>query len=152
MQGMLTRTRLTLAGIAAAAALVTGCSAEPVTSDPTPSTTTGANEPAAATTSRVPDGYTPTATDFTLEVVTLEEQCFGTAGCNVTFTVDVTYSGRMLPDPDRTFTVIYDVTGGSDPLTNRITVNGDQVSAPTDQMIQTDSGDAQLVATVTRVL
>lgn len=108
--------------------------------------------PAANTPTTTRAGYAPTPADFKLEVVELSKKCFGSAGCLVTFQLNVTYLGAHLPDPARTFTAIYDVTGGDQPMTNRLTINGDQVSTPSEEMIQTSGPDAVLVATVTRTM
>lgn len=110
------------------------------------------NAAPAADTPTTQAGYTPTPVDFKLEVVEMSKKCFGSAGCNVTFQVKVTYVGAVLPDPSKTFTAIYDVAGGDEPMTNRFTVTGDQVRVPSEEMIQTGGPGAVLAATVTRLM
>jgi len=43
-----------------------------------------------------PGSYVPTVSDFSLSIKVLSSQCFGSAGCNVTYRVKVTYSGEPL--------------------------------------------------------
>lgn len=108
--------------------------------------------PAADTPATTTQGYAPAPGDFKLTVVEMEKKCFGSAGCLITFRVEVTYLGLILPDPSKTFTAIYDVTGGDEPMTNRFTITGSQVSVPSEEMIQTGGPNAVLTATVTRTL
>lgn len=108
--------------------------------------------PAADTPITTREGYAPAPGDFHLAVVEMEKKCFGSAGCLVTFRVEVTYLGATLPDPSKTFTAIYDVTGGDEPMTNRFTITGSEVSVPSEEMIQTGGPNAVLTATVTRTM
>jgi hypothetical protein len=55
----------------------------------------------------------PTGKDFRLGIKILEKSCFGSAGCNITYRIEVAYDGPTL-DPDRTYEVIYEVRGGDD--------------------------------------
>jgi hypothetical protein len=66
--------------------------------------------------------------------------------------VEVSYLGAVLPDSAQTFTAVFDVHGGSDPMTDRFTITGSQVSVPSEQFIQTDSPASVLTAVVTRTL
>jgi len=108
--------------------------------------------PETAQAATAPTGYAPAPVDFTLQVVTLEEQCFGSAGCLVTFQVTATYVGPQQPDPTRTFTAVYDVQGGNEPLTHRFTIDAGAITPPTEQMIQTNAPRTPLTATVTTTL
>lgn len=144
---------LGIVGAAIALVFVVGngtqVSGKPVASTSTAATSTkeeaeGVDAPVA--------GYVPAPTDFALEMVVLREACFGSAGCNVTFTIKVNYLAVRLPDASKTFTVIYDVTGATQPFTDSFTINGTQVSMRSEQFIQTDSPNAALVATVTQTL
>jgi hypothetical protein len=56
--------------------------------------------------------YRPQAKDFRIKINQTKKQCFGTAGCNISFQIAPTYSGP-LPDPTRIFTVSYKVTGSA---------------------------------------
>ncbi|NED96425.1 hypothetical protein G1H11_14035 [Phytoactinopolyspora alkaliphila] len=97
-----------------------------------------------------PDAYEPTVDDFELDVKTLEKQCFGSAGCNVTFRIEVAYGGEPL-DPDTTYEVIYEIEGGDDPKINTLTITGDSYRVDETERIGTPSSDSELVAIVTSV-
>src|SRR5437879_3831841 len=43
-------------------------------------------------------GYTPTPDDFTIGIKVLSKQCFGSAGCNIEFRIDPSYTGATLRD------------------------------------------------------
>jgi hypothetical protein len=67
----------------------------------------------------------PTPEDFTIDVKILEKQCFGSAGCNVVYQIDPTYTGAT-PLTGRTLTVVYEVTGSEyGPQINNFQVNAD---------------------------
>ena len=104
------------------------------------------------TTTTRPPPYTPVPTDFTIEVIETEKECFGSAGCIVHFTIDVSYVGAQLPDPSKTFTVIYDVLGGEDPKTDSFEVSGDEISYTKEDTISTASSDAVITAVPKRIL
>jgi hypothetical protein len=93
--------------------------------------------------------YNPAPADFVLTVVTTEQSCFGSAGCNVTYQIDVTYKGPRPLDGSDTWVLIYEVRGGEDLKVGNITVKGDQFSRE-DDMISTGPGP-RLEAVVTTV-
>lgn len=91
----------------------------------------------------------PVAEDFRIGTDVLEKQCFGSAGCNITFRISVQYVGPN--DPNST-EVTYEVLGGTDPLINTFTIdaNGDAL-VDSEEFISTPSADAELTAKATRV-
>ena len=94
----------------------------------------------------------PTVKDFKLTVKTLTKQCFGSAGCNVTFRILVTYSGPEL-DPSKEYEVLYEVRGGEDgPIANKLTVSGGESSVDEEEMVSTPKSSTKLVAVVTDLL
>jgi hypothetical protein len=94
----------------------------------------------------------PTKADFKLTLKQLTKQCFGSAGCNVSYRVLVKYSGPAL-DPEATYDVLYRVAGGEDgPVDNRLTVNDGQSSVDEEEMVSTSSSKTKLTVTVTDVL
>ena len=110
--------------------------------------------PAPATTAppAPPKATAPTVKDFKLTVKTLTKQCFGSAGCNVTFRILVTYNGPAL-DPGKSYEVLYQVRGGEDgPLANKLTVEGGESSVDEEEMVSTSKSSAKLTAVVTDVL
>ncbi|HEX9429746.1 MAG TPA: hypothetical protein VF944_05160 [Candidatus Bathyarchaeia archaeon] len=67
----------------------------------------------------------PTKDDFKLAVKTLSTECFGSAGCLLTFRVDIDHRNDKPLDPYKWYDVTYKVTGGDEPLTDTIEVTGD---------------------------
>ena len=92
-----------------------------------------------------------TLADFSLKVVVIEQSCFGSAGCNVQYMIEVGYVGSQLPDPNTTFRVTYEVQGGEDPKIGSFTVRGSQVSVSSRELIQTPPNPS-LSAVPTNVL
>ena len=108
-----------------------------------PATSGGLSQSAA---SAPPADMVPAVTDFRIDVRTLRKQCFGSAGCNVTYQIDPTYTGPALPGW-KTYRVVYEVTGGEDgPATNNFTVTGGQARFPQQELVSTSSSNTQLTA------
>ncbi|GAA2759990.1 hypothetical protein [Actinopolymorpha rutila] len=76
---------------------------------PAPTATT-AEEPATVEedTSAPEPGYSPVAEDFKLTLRTLKKACFGSAGCNISYRVDMGYLGTETPDASVTYEVTYE--------------------------------------------
>lgn len=98
-----------------------------------------------------PSYYEPGEDDFELTLNVLEQECFGSAGCNVTVRVEVGFSFVGELDPDTTYEVTYEILGGEDPKINTLTIEGDEYSVEDGERISTESGDAELTAEVLRV-
>lgn len=96
--------------------------------------------------------YTPVPTDFQITPTILSKSCFGSAGCNITFRIAVNYVGAHTPDPSKSYTITYDVTGGEQPMTNNFTLKGDQITYRPQEIIQTASDADTLTITATQVL
>ncbi|MEU5909396.1 hypothetical protein [Micromonospora sp. NPDC047527] len=92
----------------------------------------------------------PTKSDFKLNVKTLRKQCFGSAGCNITYRIDVTYTGDGL-DPSETYEVTYEVKGAEDPIINTFEVTGDSASVQQEETASTKRSGDKLTAVVTDV-
>jgi hypothetical protein len=106
---------------------------------------------AAATTKAAPrPTLTPSPSDFQLTVKVIEQECFGSAGCIVTFRLDIAYTGPRLPT-GVTYEVVYEVRGGEEPLINNFTIQGDIATQDREQTISTTSSKAKLTAVVTDV-
>lgn len=118
----------------------------PTTPSTKPPTTT---EPPTTTTTAAP--YTPVPTDFKIEVVELERSCFGSAGCNVRFSINPTYVGAQMPSPTGTYTVLYAIQGADSPKTGSFTLTGGQIRYDKQDSASTP-GNGPLLAVVTRVL
>ncbi|MGN9918457.1 hypothetical protein [Micromonospora palomenae] len=121
---------------------------------PTSSATTSAPTTAAAapatTEPPLPTYETPTKNDFKLKVKVLSKQCFGSAGCNITYRINVTYTGTGL-DPSKTYEVTYQVKGAEDPIINTFEVTGDSASVQQEEMASTKRSGDKLTAVVTDV-
>jgi hypothetical protein len=98
-----------------------------------------------------PTPYTPVASDFKITVKVLSKQCFGSAGCSLTYRIKPAYSGPSLSE-DTTYTVTYRVTGGESPQVNNFELTGDEASFPSEEFISTKSSSSTLKAKVTEVL
>lgn len=117
--------------------------AEPADDEPAPKPK---SEPAPE-----PEFYEPTVADYVLTIKELEKQCFGSAGCNISFRVEVTTLYTETVDPNATYELTYEVQGGDDPLLNTLTLTGDQYETDESEFIGTASSDAKLTAVVTSV-
>jgi hypothetical protein len=88
----------------------------------------------------------PVLTDYVITVYETDKQCFGSAGCNVTFTVDLAYDGPVL-DPVKTYELRYEVTGAEDPLLSTLEITGDEYTS-SEQYVSTTSESAELTVNV----
>lgn len=99
-----------------------------------------------------PTYATPAAGDFTVTVKILEKQCFGSAGCNITYRIDPEYVGDQL-DPAVTWLVTYEVHGVEDgPQINTFEVTGSEAAFEAEENASTASTRAKLTVKVTEVL
>lgn len=95
--------------------------------------------------------YAPEPDDFEITVKVLKKQCFGSAGCNVTYRIDPSYVGTMsIPDAGTT-EVTYEVKGGEDPQISTFTIEDGTATFDSEERLQTSSSKAKLTAKVTDV-
>jgi hypothetical protein len=96
----------------------------------------------------------PLASNINLTVKILEQKCFGSAGCNVTYTIQAAYSGPSL-EPGKPWDITYEVSGGDDPQINTLIIrgidNGYQTEAQREERISTPKSSSKLTAKVTAV-
>ncbi len=125
-----------------------GTSKTPPSSD---AATKAAQPGAAATTAAVTPAVVPkpAVTDFQIAVKVLEKRCFGSAGCNLTFRIDVGWTTP--PAPDKTYEVVYQINGGEEPKINRFTTTGGMVTYAREERIGTKDSKAVLTAVVIEV-
>lgn len=88
----------------------------------------------------------PTATDFALTVYETSRECFGSAGCLVEFTIDITNITGIALDPTKTYALKYEIAGADEQLVDTLELTGDQYSG-SEEMIEAADG-AELGATV----
>jgi hypothetical protein len=96
---------------------------------------------------------TPTKADFAIKLKILSKECFGSAGCVISYRpqlVENFVNGST--DPSVTYDVSYTVSGGQDgPISDTIYATGDQYEQPMDGTAQTVSSGVKLTAKVTAV-
>lgn len=56
----------------------------------------------------------PAREECSLDLKTKSRQCFGSAGCNVTLEPNLSYLGPLPLDPDKTYSITYEVRGSED--------------------------------------
>jgi hypothetical protein len=87
---------------------------------PTVTVTAPGEEPASApseppSTEPKEGGSEPKASDWKIKIKVLSKECFGSAGCSVTFRIDPQFVGDAWSYPDTgTLEVTYEITGGDD--------------------------------------
>lgn len=93
----------------------------------------------------------PAEDSFELTVKTLEKKCFGSAGCNMTFRIEVAASDPTISlDPSKTYELTYEIKGSEDPYVNTLTLEGDEYITDQEEFVGT-AGDVELKAIVTGV-
>jgi hypothetical protein len=93
----------------------------------------------------------PVPADFKLAVKVTRKQCFGSAGCNVDYEIDMTYAGDPLALGDgRSYEVTYEVKGAEDQIIGTLDIQGDSYSS-TEESTQTAKSSAKLTAVATSV-
>lgn len=126
-----------------------------LTAQPQVTVTETATYEAEPTESATADGsgiFTPSKGDFALGVKILSKQCFGSAGCNVTFRIKPSYVGTQDLPGTGTIEVSYRVKGGEDPVENTFTIDGDGTAHfESQESASTTSSSKKLTAVVTDV-
>jgi len=120
-----------------------------------PSTTTAAIQPPILEqpSDTAPAYVTPKKGDFEVTLKVLSKECFGDAGCNLTYRAKLSQSlptGAL--DPDITYDLTYVVHGDeSGPQTETMYITGDQYEQPSEGLAQTPSSGTKLTVTVTKL-
>jgi len=149
---------LVVAGIAGGLASSGKKTAAPThTTSSAPSTTTAAASvpapPILETSDTAPAYVTPKKGDFEVTLKILSKECFGDAGCNLTYRAKLSQSlptGAL--DPDITYDLTYVVHGDeSGPQTETMYITGDQYEQPSEGLAQTPSSGTRLTVTVTKI-
>lgn len=89
--------------------------------------------------------YAPTPTDFAITPIVLSQSCFGSAGCNLSYRIEVKYQGAQIPSATVTYRVVYEVRGGDSPKIGSFTVRGTQLTYPSEERISTPPNPALTV-------
>ena len=91
----------------------------------------------------------PTPDQINIDVIVVEQQCFGSSGCNVKYRIKPTYIGRE-PLTNESFTVVYTVNGGDDRQIGNFTVSNGVWPSPEGRI--TTPPNPTLTAVTTRVM
>lgn len=146
-------------GLIIGSASASGGNASPATaSGPTSTITTTQTETATETapadsssTDSAPADFTPSARDFTIGLKIKSKECFGSAGCNVTYEPKLTYKGSTPLPEDSSYEITYRVTGGSDGAqVNTLTTDGKNYDT-SDEMVSTARQSTKLGVKITDV-
>jgi hypothetical protein len=97
----------------------------------------------------------PVAADIQLTPKVTQKQCFGSAGCNVTFTVDLAYVGKGAK-PNSTWDITYDAVGPEDVLTDTIKLRFDATGThgtydSTEQVVSTKRSSDAITLKITAI-
>ena len=95
--------------------------------------------------------YPLVASNFDVELIIIEKQCFGSAGCLITFEPDLQYHGGIKLHGQ--YRLVYEVDGtdGQGPPQFSVMINGDQYT-PSEHTVTTGSEADELSARVVRLL
>jgi hypothetical protein len=97
-----------------------------------------------------PPAYTATASDFTITLKVKARDCFGDAGCNVTYEPQLTIVGAQV-DQDGSYSITYEVRGGTDGAqVDTLEVDGGQYTS-SEGFAQTARASSKLTAVITDV-
>ena len=151
----MTKTAIGALAAAAVAVSLTACS-----TTVTPQHAASSSKPPAPaapvvveTSDPAPVYLTPRKSDFTVKLKTLSKECFGSAGCVISYRPQLVENFEDgATDPAVTYDVSFTVTGGQDgPVSDTIYATGDQYEQPMDGTAQTATSAAKLTAKVTAV-
>lgn len=98
----------------------------------------------------------PRAKDFELTLKTTRRACFGSAGCNIDFEIQLNYLGSG-GEPGSSWDITYDVQGAEDPYTNTLTMTFDvdglhgQYERQETESVQTPKSSSKLTVAITAV-
>jgi hypothetical protein len=96
--------------------------------------------------------YNPKPKDFKVGIRILKKTCHGELGCDVSFRIVPSYVGSQSFPAEGKTEVTYEVTGGTDPITNTFEIDGEgTVTFDEEESVEIASSSTKLVATVTAV-
>lgn len=137
-----------LGSLTAALVLACGSAKAPTVSGPGDHPVGAASGATTAAAAAYPE---PTVADFEITLTELSRQCFGSAGCNVTFSVNLkNVSGKTL-NPARSYRLTFDVEGTSEPYSNYVTITGDQYQRDDSMFAQVKTSKQKLTAKTTGI-
>ncbi|GAA2621230.1 hypothetical protein [Streptomyces vastus] len=126
----------------------------PAAADSKPTATAADVEAVEETTEEPEELYngSPTPDDFTVTLKTARKQCFGSAGCNVTVDPEVSYEGLLPPDPDKVYSITYEIRGDdSGPVIETMELSNQDELSYSEVSLTTRSNATKVAAKVTDV-
>lgn len=89
---------------------------------------------------------------FELSLKTTSRQCFGSAGCNLTVEPHLSYNGLVPLDPDKTYSITYEIRGGeSGAVIETMELSNQTDLSFTPTVLSTVSGSTKLTAKITDI-
>lgn len=114
-----------------------------------PEDLTGVENPSSITLTEPKDNvFSPTADDVKLSIKVYKQECFGSAGCLITFKVKVDVVTPDKWDPNNIYTVTYRITGGKQPLISSAEISEGRYRPDSEETIQVPSESSKLKAKV----
>jgi hypothetical protein len=96
--------------------------------------------------------YTPKVEDYQLELIVIEKQCFGSAGCLITVRPDLAYGGFPTPS-GKEYMLVYEIIGGEDGVEIfNLTIHDDGQYTFRDLTISTAHKDDELTVEIVELL
>jgi hypothetical protein len=134
--------------VAAVILVLAGCSPTPQQAvDPAPPPT--AAQPVSASAAAPAPARQLVAEDVQITVRETSKQCFGSAGCNIEFTLEVAADTSLIP-PGTQYAVSYDLHGLKDDQTGTITLKDDGTfDQPSSGFGQKAKSSTKVTATIT---
>lgn len=107
----------------AAAVTALACSGTPEDTKPLATASSGPAAAAPAKSTAPAVTYTaPVAADFKISLKILRKKCFGSAGCNVNYRVELKQVSAKVIDPSKTYEISYLIKGGDSPESGTLTI------------------------------
>ena len=120
-----------------------------------PAVVEGGGEPTEAPepepTTKAPAAWNPQPRDFKVGIKILDKQCFGSAGCSITYRPTLDYVGKQKFPAEGTTSITYEVTGTTDSIINTIEVDSEGKFSADQEFADTSSSSKKLAAKVTAV-
>lgn len=130
----------------------TAAASRPATTVTTTATVTSTQSVEQTTAATSAASSVPAPADFKPAIRVKSKECFGSAGCNIEYTIDLTWVGAgPEPDADVDYDITYQVTGGQDGAQiGTITASGAKYDNASG-VVRTASTSSKLAVKITRV-
>lgn len=95
--------------------------------------------------------FSPGVKDYTVTLKVLKKECFGSAGCLITYRMGLTYNAATDPAEDSSYEISYKITGAEDEIIGTIITHGTKFEVPDEETLSTKSTHYTLKVIVTAV-